>query len=59
VGLRTADRDLIERALRAEGIDAQGCQHIMAAVCPEHVVAIYRGQLPGVGMAWRMLATNS
>ena len=27
--------------------------HVMAHVCAEHVVAIYRGRVPGVTMAWR------
>jgi hypothetical protein len=31
--------------------------HVMAYVCAEHVVAIYRGRVPGVTMAWRV-ATN-
>ena len=25
-------------------------------VCPEHAVDVYRGRVPGVAMAWRVLA---
>lgn len=26
-------------------------------VCPEHAVDVYRGRVPGVAMAWRVLPT--
>ena len=33
---------------------AQDLPHVLAHVCPEHVVAVYRGRVPGVAMAWRV-----
>lgn len=31
----------------------QGETHVMAHVCSQHVVEIYRGRVPGVAMAWK------
>lgn len=28
--------------------------HVMLPACPEHVVDIYRGELAGIRMAWRL-----
>ena len=54
VGLNTSIGELISGAL--ERLDRGELQqaHIMLAVCPEHVVDIYRGRVDGVKMAWRL-----
>jgi hypothetical protein len=53
VGLNTAIPELVSGAL--ERLDPGGAEaHIMLAVCPEHVVDIYRERVDGVRMAWRL-----
>ncbi len=54
VGIWTCLPPLVEAATREyAGGDGEE-RHVMVHVCPEHVVDIYRGRLPGVRMAWRM-----
>ena len=54
IGLSTAIVPLIELSLERldNGMGTEA--HILAPVCPEHVVDIYRGRLDGVAMAWRL-----
>ena len=53
VGLLTAvarPLDLGDERFAESGEDTQDVVH----ACPEHVVDVYRGRLPGVRMAWRL-----
>lgn len=54
IGLNTAIVPLIALALERldNGVGTEA--HILAPVCPEHVVEIYRGRLDGIAMAWRL-----
>ncbi len=56
LGLRTSIRGLIEASTARfdDGRDAEA--HVLVPVCPEHVVDIYRGRLPGMLIAWRIAA---
>ncbi len=54
IGLRTAVRAIVDRASRT--VAGGAAPHILAPVCPEHVIDIYRGRVPGVAMAWRASA---
>jgi hypothetical protein len=53
VGLLTALPDLIDRAVERFAELADGT-HVVVNACPEHVVDVYRGRIPGVRMAWRL-----
>ncbi|HXU24312.1 MAG TPA: hypothetical protein VN697_09805 [Tepidiformaceae bacterium] len=54
VGLNTGLSSLVGRALEVFGEVPGGRSHIVVAVCPDHVVDIYRDRLPGVSMAWKL-----
>lgn len=54
IGLSTAIVPLIELAMERLDNGLSDAAHILAPVCPEHVVDIYRGRLDGVAMAWRL-----
>ena len=54
IGLSTAIVPLIELALERLDNGVSAAAHILAPVCPEHVVDIYRGRLDGISMAWRL-----
>ncbi|MGH2632097.1 MAG: hypothetical protein ACRDG3_01695 [Tepidiformaceae bacterium] len=54
VGLNTAIDPLLDAALERFSEGQHGQSHIALAVCPEHVVDIYRERLPGVSMAWKL-----
>ncbi len=54
VGLLTAEPALIEAAVDTLGIGASE-RHIVVHACPEHVVDVYRGRIPGVIMAWKLV----
>lgn len=53
VGLLTSIPELVAAAEYELDSNEDGT-HIMLAVCAEHVVAIYRGRIAGVRMAWRL-----
>lgn len=53
VGLLTAATDMHRRAIDRLGW-AGTEQHIVVPACPEHVVDVYRGRIPGMRMAWRL-----
>lgn len=53
VGLLTSRADILAAATARLGT-IDGEEHVMVPVCPEHVVDIYRGRIPGVRMAWRL-----
>jgi len=56
-GLTTGIEDIISAAqTRLDDIPG-GQPHIMAYVCAEHVIDIYRGRVPGVAMAWLVAPT--
>jgi hypothetical protein len=56
LGVNTALSFLVGEALEVLS-EAPGSEpHIVLAVCPEHVVDIYRDRLPGVSMAWKLAA---
>ena len=54
IGLTTAIQPLVAAALDRldSGLGTEA--HVMLAVCPDHVVDIYRGRVDGVAMAWRL-----
>ncbi len=53
VGLLTAVPVLLE--LANERFAEIGDEtHVVVYACPEHVVDVYRGRIPGVRMAWRL-----
>lgn len=56
IGLLTSREEIIAAASRRFD-DIEGEAHVLVAVCPEHVVDIYRGRLPRVRMAWRIGST--
>lgn len=53
VGLLTRRADLLRHAVQRLG-EVDGATHALIPVCPEHVVDVYRGRVPGVRMAWRL-----
>ncbi|MCX7616843.1 hypothetical protein [Tepidiforma sp.] len=53
VGLLTSRFDILATATHRYG-DIDGETHALVPVCPEHVVDVYRGRIPGVRMAWRL-----
>lgn len=53
VGLLTAAAGMHGRAIDRLGWAGLE-QHIVVHACPEHVVDIYRGRVPGMRMAWRL-----
>ena len=57
IGLITGVECIVDSAQARLDDGPVGGQHVMAHVCPEHVVAIYRGRVPGVAMAWQAAAT--
>lgn len=53
VGLLTAIPTIVNEALdRLAEIGDEF--HVVVHACPEHVVDVYRGRVPGVRMAWRL-----
>ncbi len=56
IGLATGVECILEAAQTRLDDGPQGRPHVMAHVCAEHVVAVYRGRVPGVTMAWRAAA---
>jgi hypothetical protein len=54
IGLHTAIQPLVEAAVDRLDSGAGSEAHVMLAVCPDHVVDIYRGRVDGVTMAWRL-----
>lgn len=57
LGILTSIDALVEGCLNRFD-DGSGPQaHLFVAVCPEHVVDIYRDRIAGVTMAWRMAST--
>lgn len=53
VGLLTALPTIVNEALdRLAQIGDEF--HVLVHACPEHVVDVYRGRVPGVRMAWRL-----
>lgn len=59
VGVNTALAGLVELAVQRLDSGADTVAHILVAVCPEHVVDIYRGRVDGVSMAWRLAAAGT
>jgi len=57
IGLITDVECILDSAQARLDDGPEGRQHVMANVCPEHVVDIYRGRVPGVTMAWQAAAT--
>lgn len=57
IGVWTSNQSLIERSSQQLGAAADGEQHVVVAVCPEHVAEIYRGRIPGMTMAWKLSPT--
>lgn len=55
VGVVTELPDLLE--MRMPGGADSGAEGASIAACPQHVVEIYRGRVPGVQMVWRTPAT--
>ncbi len=53
VGLLTARPEILASATHSYGSVEQDT-HVLVPVCPEHVVDIYRGRIPGIRMAWRL-----
>ncbi len=53
IGLLTSLECILRLAQARLDDGPQGKPHVMAHVCAEHVVDIYRGRVPGVAMAWR------
>lgn len=53
IGLHTAIEGIICAANRRLNDGPKGTPHVMAHVCAEHVIDVYRGRVPGVAMAWR------
>lgn len=58
VGINTAIEALIAAALDRDRATASGESHVVVAVCPEHVVDIYRERIPGMSMAWKLAIPN-
>ena len=54
IGLTTAIQPLVDAAIERFATQKGTDAHVMLAVCPEHVVDIYRGRVDGVAMAWRL-----
>lgn len=53
VGLLTTAPVLLDLAVeRVAEIGEE--THVVVYACPEHVVDVYRGRVPGVRMAWRL-----
>jgi|GEM_PF-2288144 len=53
VGLLTNEAAVIATAVEQLGRQGED-HHVMVHACPEHVVDVYRGRVPGVRMAWRL-----
>jgi hypothetical protein len=53
IGLLTSRAEILSAATHRFGT-IEGEEHALVPVCPEHVVDIYRGRLPGIRMAWRL-----
>ena len=53
VGLLTDAQALLDAALDRHGSSGIE-QHVVVPACPEHVVDVYRGRIPGIQMAWRL-----
>ncbi len=54
IGIWTSNAALIEHASAELAVAPDGDRHVVVAVCPEHVVEVYRGQIPGLAMAWKL-----
>lgn len=54
IGVWTSNESLIEGSSDRLGVAPDGDQHVVVAVCPEHVAEIYRGRIPGMTMAWKL-----
>ena len=54
ISVWTSSQALIERSSEQLGAAPDGAQHVVVAVCPEHVAEIYRGRIPGMTMAWKL-----
>lgn len=54
IGLATSVEGIIAGSSRRIDSERHGAAHVMAHVCSQHVVEIYRGRVPGVAMAWRV-----
>ncbi|MCL4230288.1 MAG: hypothetical protein KJ053_01780 [Dehalococcoidia bacterium] len=53
IGLETDHEGVVAGATRRLGPVGSGRAHVLAHVCSQHVVEIYRGRVPEVAMAWR------
>lgn len=58
VGVNTGLPFLLREALEVLSEVPGSESHIVLAVCPEHVVDIYRDRLLGVSMAWKLAAAR-
>jgi hypothetical protein len=58
VGLLTNAKVLVDAALDRHGGSGLE-QHVVVPACPEHVVDVYRGRIPGIQMAWRLGESNA
>lgn len=56
VGIETSNENVVAGAARRLGSVGESRAHVLARVCSQHVVEIYRGRVPGVTMAWRATA---
>jgi len=52
IGLATRVDSIVRSALERLDDGAGTEAHVMSPVCPEHVIDVYRGRVPGVAMAW-------
>lgn len=59
IGLKTAIQPLVDAALERFATRKGSAAHVMLAVCPDHVVDIYRGRVDGVAMAWRLAVAQT
>ncbi|MGH2608260.1 MAG: hypothetical protein ACRDHF_04155 [Tepidiformaceae bacterium] len=59
IGLSTARPEIIAHARERFDTDHSDAVHVVVAVCPEHVVEVYRGRVAGVSMAWRIASIPS
>ena len=59
IGIWTSNPSLIAGASEQFGGAPDGDQHVVVAVCPEHVAEIYRGRIPGMTMAWKLSPPTS
>ncbi|MEO8540589.1 MAG: hypothetical protein ABI577_12695 [bacterium] len=53
VGVMTDSPAIISAAIDSFDVDGSQ-QHVVVHACPEHVVDVYRGRIPGTRMAWKL-----